>query len=89
MNQASLARPTDRSHPARTALPIGGAPVPCLDARRAIRGRFYPRWRARVIEQDDLFVVEFVDRPWYTEPGRRQEKRRQSFVDLLQAMHLL
>lgn len=37
-----------------------------LEENPAVRGRYLPRHRARVIEQDNLIVVEFVDRPWYT-----------------------
>ncbi len=44
---------------------------PAPDVSRATRGRFLPRHNARVIEQDDLLIVEFVARePWYTAAPR-------------------
>jgi hypothetical protein len=40
---------------------------PLPDVSRATRGRFLARHKARVIEQDDLLIVEFVEQePWYT-----------------------
>ena len=46
---------------------------PSPDVSRAKRGRFLARHKARVIEQDDLVIVEFVEQePWYTAaPGGR------------------
>ncbi len=41
--------------------------LPPPDVSRARRGRYLSRHNARVIEQDDLLVIEFVDQaPWYT-----------------------
>lgn len=45
----------------------------------APRGRYLPRHRARVIEQDNLFVVEFVDqKPWYTVAAAAAGERRRA-----------
>lgn len=47
-------------------------PHPLPDVSRATRGRFLARHKARVIEQDDLVIVEFVEQePWYTASPRR------------------
>lgn len=41
--------------------------LPAPDVRRAQRGRYLASRRVRIIEQDDLVIVEFVDqKPWYT-----------------------
>ncbi|MBC7806822.1 MAG: hypothetical protein H7145_11805 [Akkermansiaceae bacterium] len=46
---------------------------PSPDVSRATRGRFLARHKARVIEQDDLVIVEFVEQdPWYTAAPRRK-----------------
>ncbi len=47
-------------------------PPPPPDVSRATRGRLLARHKARVIEQDDLVIVEFVEQePWYTAAPRR------------------
>jgi|GEM_PF-5536765 hypothetical protein len=58
---------------------------PAPDVARAARGRYLRRHNARVIEQDDLLVVEFVDQaPWYTAaiPGAERERRARRFFSL-------
>jgi hypothetical protein len=53
--------------------------LPPPDVARASRGRYLRRHRARVIEQDDLLVVEFVDRtPWYTRAVAEAETERRA-----------
>jgi len=50
---------------------------PAPDVTRATRGRFLRRHGARVIEQDDLLIVEFVGQePWYTTAVREGERER-------------
>lgn len=47
--------------------------LPLPDVSRATRGRFFARHKARVIEQDDLVIVEFVEQePWYTAAPSRK-----------------
>jgi hypothetical protein len=49
------------------------------DVSRAARGRYLARHHARVIEQDDLLVVEFVDsEPWYTRAAAEAERERKA-----------
>lgn len=47
---------------------------------RAARGRYLERHHARIIEQGNLFVIEFVDQPpWYTRAAasaRQQQTHR-------------
>lgn len=48
---------------------------PLPDVSRATRGRFLARHKARVIEQDDLLIVEFVEQePWYTVDRTRKNR---------------
>lgn len=49
-----------------------------LSDSRAARGRYLERHHARVIEQDNLFVVEFMDQPpWYTRAAQRRQRREE------------
>lgn len=61
---------------ARTA---SAAAAPTPDVTRASRGRYLSRHNARVIEQDDLLVVEFLDQePWYTREVAAAERERRA-----------
>lgn len=42
---------------------------------RGVRGRFLRRHNARIIEDGNVLVVEFVEKPWYTEAARRQHEQ--------------
>lgn len=55
--------------PAVKSVSRSSSPAPLgLDVNRARRGRFLAKHNARVIEQDNLVIVEFVDQaPWYTQ----------------------
>jgi hypothetical protein len=55
----------------------------------APRGRYLARWGARVIEQDKLAIVEFVDNPWYTENARRRDARLSTLQRALAALKLV
>jgi hypothetical protein len=64
-------------------------PWPAPDVTRAARGRFLHRHNARVIEQDDLLVVEFVDaRPWYTVALEEAEAERRQALPRLHSFIL-
>jgi hypothetical protein len=56
---------------------------------RRTTGRFLSTYRARVIEQDDLVIVEFIDRPWFTDRMRRQEARRTAWCQVLRRLRLI
>ncbi|MBC8136648.1 MAG: hypothetical protein H8F28_12230 [Fibrella sp.] len=48
---------------------------PSPDVSRATRGRFLARHKARIIEQDDLVIIEFVEQePWYTAAPARKNR---------------
>ena len=51
-------------------------------------GRFLPRWQARVIRQGNVSVVEFLDKPWYTQPARKLGARRRILHRVLRALRL-
>ena len=70
------------------ALSLESEPVEPAPPRPA-RGWFLPRHNVRVIDRGDVYVVEFADRPWYTEATRRRELRQLRLSALLQAFHLL
>lgn len=44
----------------------------------SVRGRYLPRHHARVIETGNLFVVEFVEHPWYTAAAQQRSRQRRS-----------
>ena len=63
--------------------------APSPEPSDAARGRFLPRWQARVIQRGNVSVVEFLDRPWYSEPARRLEVRRRVLHRILRALRLV
>jgi len=64
---------------AAAARPKACKPTPAPDVTRASRGFYLRRHRARVIEQDDLFVVEFIDQqPWYTVALAEADRERKA-----------
>ena len=62
---------------------------PRTDTNQPARGWFLTQHNARVIDRGDVFVVEFPDRPWYTEARRRESRRNARLCLLLQALHLI
>ena len=52
-------------------------------------GRYLPRWRARVLKRGNVSVVEFLDRPWYSEPARKLGVRRRILHRILRALRLV
>ena len=62
------------------------------DVSRAYRGRFFAKHNARVIEQDNLVVVEFVDKtPWYTRAIQEnaEERRKKAHSARVIALSLI
>ena len=54
----------------------------------APRGRFLARWGVRLIEEQNLTIIEFLDNPWYTEPARRRDRRLNALHRALRALRL-
>ncbi|MGC4046319.1 MAG: hypothetical protein QM758_21220 [Armatimonas sp.] len=55
----------------------------------APKGRFLAQWGVRLIEEQNLAIIEFLDNPWYTEPARRRARRMNALHRALQALRLV
>ena len=71
------------------ALPLPEPAAEDPQERPTPRGWFLAKHNARVIDRGDAFIVEFADRPWYTEACRREAQRNARLCVLLQALHLI
>jgi hypothetical protein len=55
----------------------------------APKGRFLARWGVRLIEEQNLTIIEFLDNPWYTERARRRAHRLNNLHRALRALRLV